>query len=397
MTKINSSRALLGLSFFLLTIGNSEALTNLGINQVFTYLGFFLLTLRLLSHFFGYKNPSRKFELFLFILTSFLFNIGIVYQDLPASTKLRLVFTMLIIAEVALLSNGLFTSKEDFITVGKAILIAVVLATILSLVFGVSLTTLAVEGVGDSSQGFNGGLQHKNYFAVAMLASFMCFTFGADLDRKYLKTRWLITILLILSNSRGGYILFVAFFVVMNFNKLKLVRREQRALIILIAFIVVVSITALVYSDFVLKSSSYDIRIQGLMNYFQLYANDNFHLYLGNAEMAFRDSGLTYEENVRSILGWNGTTELSILSVLIKNGIVGLIGYLIIFTYRIKQAVSLIPSRFKLEMFATLIALLGSALLENYIVNIQIVFGIFCYVAIGSFPQMSRELTLDES
>ena len=311
----------------------------------------------------------------------------------------HLILTMIVIDSVALLSENIMTHLSDLKIVSYGILTAILISLILAMMNGISLTTLAVEGVGDSSWGFNGGLQHKNYFAVSILASYMGFFFSKSTEKKDTRLsmlRFIEIILLVLSNSRGGYILFITFLLVVNFDKLKLIKKNQRLPLMIVVLLITALGTLYFYTKYVLTSGSYDIRLQGLENYIQRYSNDNFHLWYGNAEMAFRDSGLSYEENVRSIVGWNGTTELSILSILIKNGILGLIGYIIIFTLKILDCISLRQSKEKIFMISTIVVLLTSALLENYIVNIQITFGVFCYIGMSVLYNIGNQKHLSK-
>lgn len=395
---LNIKHTLLFLSFFLITLGNSSYLTAIGIADKIQMTGYLLLMVMIFKCFM--TNNSRKGKLLsIFLIVFILFSIGIIRQDLAITTKIHLILTMIVIDSVALLSENIMTHLSDLKTVSYGILTAILISFILAMMNGISLTTLAVEGVGDSSWGFNGGLQHKNYFAVSILASYMGFFFSKSTEKKDTRLsilRFIEIILLVLSNSRGGYILFIIFLLVVNFDKLKLIKKNQR----LPLMIVVLLITALgilyFYTKYVLTSGSYDIRLQGLENYIQRYSNDNFHLWYGNAEMAFRDSGLSYEENIRSIVGWNGTTELSILSILIKNGILGLIGYIIIFTLKILDCISLKQSKEKIFMISTIVVLLTSALLENYIVNIQITFGVFCYIGMSVLYNIGNQKHLSK-
>lgn len=368
---LNIKHTLLFLSFFLITLGNSSYLTAIGIADKIQMTGYLLLMVMIFKCFM--TNNSRKGKLLsIFLIVFILFSIGIIRQDLAITTKIHLILTMIVIDSVALLSENIMTHLSDLKIVSYGILTAILISLILAMMNGISLTTLAVEGVGDSSWGFNGGLQHKNYFAVSILASYMGFFFSKSTEKKDTRLsmlRFIEIILLVLSNSRGGYILFITFLLVVNFDKLKLIKKNQRLPLMIVVLLITALGTLYFYTKYVLTSGSYDIRLQGLENYIQRYSNDNFHLWYGNAEMAFRDSGLSYEENVRSIVGWNGTTELSILSILIKNGILGLIGYIIIFTLKILDCISLRQSKEKIFMISTIVVLLTSALLENYIVN----------------------------
>lgn len=381
---LDVKRMVLFISFFLITLGNSSYLTTIGIADKVQIIGYLFLMIVIFKNFMHNDRKERLLPVFFVVLI--LFSIGLLKQNLVLTTKIHLILTMVVIDSVALLSENIISQLDDLKEISYGIFAAILVSLILALINGVSLTTLAVEGIGDSSWGFNGGLQHKNYFAVDVLASYMGLFFSKYYEKKSLKISILMFIeivLLILSNSRGGYVLFITFLIVVYFNKLKVIKKSQRIPLIIITFFLITLGTIYFYTKYVLTSGSYDIRLQGLENYLQRYSEDGFHLWYGNAEMAFRDSGLSYEENVRSIVGWNGTTELSILSILIKNGILGLIGYIIIFLFRILDCISLKKSKEKTFMISTMIVLLTSALLENYIVNIQITFGIFCYIGIA--------------
>ena len=395
---LNIKHTLLFLSFFLITLGNSSYLTAIGIADKIQMTGYLLLMVMIFKCFM--TNNSRKGKLLsIFLIVFILFSIGIIRQDLAITTKIHLILTMIVIDSVALLSENIMTHLSDLKIVSYGILTAILISLILAMMNGISLTTLAVEGVGDSSWGFNGGLQHKNYFAVSILASYMGFFFSKSTEKKDTRLsmlRFIEIILLVLSNSRGGYILFITFLLVVNFDKLKLIKKNQRLPLMIVVLLITALGTLYFYTKYVLTSGSYDIRLQGLENYIQRYSNDNFHLWYGNAEMAFRDSGLSYEENVRSIVSWNGTTELSILSILIKNGILGLIGYIIIFTLKILDCISLRQSKEKIFMISTIVVLLTSALLENYIVNIQITFGVFCYIGMSVLYNIGNQKHLSK-
>lgn len=60
------------------------------------------------------------------------------------------------------------------------------------------------------------------------LASYMGFFFSKSTEKKDTRLsmlRFIEIILLVLSNSRGGYILFITFLLVVNFDKLKLIKK----------------------------------------------------------------------------------------------------------------------------------------------------------------------------
>ena len=393
LNNIKIRETIIFFSIFMITIGNGEYLSTIGVNNLILYFGYAILILYLIGSFVEgkFKNKGKRF--LQFILVSILFNIGIILQpELETTTKLRLILTMVVIASVALLSEKFFRSFSEMRIAGYAILFGIVFSTFLSVVFHISLLTLAVEGTG-SSFGLNGGLQHKNYFAADLLASYIgiyIYRFQSpNVLRQDKIVLFLEFIFLLLSNSRGGYILFAIFWIIIKSNNFKNIKKNQRWIAFSIGSIAFIILLMCVLKKIVLKSGSYEIRLQGLTNYLNMYSQNKFFIWFGNSEMAFRNTGQSYEENVRSIVGWNGTTELSLLSILIKNGLTGLIGYIYILFIRLSSFFVLKNTTRRLVLFSVLITLIASAFLENYIVNIQIIFGIFCYLIIGSLCGMN--------
>ncbi|MBZ4283856.1 hypothetical protein LAJ55_13680, partial [Streptococcus pneumoniae] len=62
------------------------------------------------------------------------------------------------------------------------------------------------------------------------------------------------------------------------------------------------------------NSESYTHRVLGIVNFFKYYESSKFHLFFGDAELAFGDMTKGYTHNIRSVLGWDGTVEMPLLS-----------------------------------------------------------------------------------
>ncbi|MGC4441170.1 hypothetical protein ABXW85_20130, partial [Streptococcus suis] len=83
---------------------------------------------------------------------------------------------------------------------------------------------------------------------------------------------------------------------------------------------------------------------------------------------------IDYGYKIRSVIGWNGTVEMPLLSVMIKNGYVGLIGYILVLLKFVKDVNLVKVTYIKRIGLSILAPLLLSAIVENYIVNINFVF-----------------------
>lgn len=371
------------ISFFLITISNSIFFTSLGINNIFEIMGYMILIYNILK---SYIQNKQNINICLFLCILFIFFIGILLQNnLEYLIKFRLCLSMFIIASISVISKGYISSLNEIRIISYSIFIGIIFSTILACLGGNDLFSLAVEG-SISSLGFNGGLQHKNYFSVDVIAVFIgLYYYNIYQDKR----KWdkiimmLMIVLLFLSNSRGGYIIFIIFLLVFNIRYIKKIKREQRKILFGIIIFIGVCVLVYFYNLILSNSASYLVRIIGLVNFIDYYSNDWFYIIFGNAEMAFSNMDNSYNENVRSVLGWEGTTELAILSIFIKNGLIGFIGYILIFWQFIKVILQTNDFRYKIMISSVLISFIISSSIETYIVNMHIVYSTFCYVVMA--------------
>lgn len=387
MLIINKHRFIIFISFFFITMGEGNFFISIEKNNIFLYLGYAILLLNIYWNFI-IKNRKipRKSLFFRFILVIFLFNIGIYMQPLLDNMiKIRLIFSMIIIASIAMLSEGYIKSFVDIKKASYGILWGITISTIISIFTGTTLVGTAYEGL-LGGYGFNGGLDDRNFFAAATIAGFagiyICNKFEekTNLDKVMLIYAF---ILLISSNSRGGYILFLLFLLVINYEKLYIIKKSQRKILVALVCVLTVLGGIYFYNTIALNSGTYMYRVNGLLNLIEYYSNEYFYILFGMSGIAFDDNGQSYMENVRSVLGWDGTTELAILNIFIKNGLFGLLGYIIIFIYFIKRFLEIKVLRYKIPILALVMVLLVSSLSETYMVNINLIFGVFCYIAIA--------------
>lgn len=376
------------ISFFLITISNSIFLTSLGINNIFEMIGYIILIYNVLK---SCRKNIQNINIFLFLFILFTFFIGILLQNnLDWLIKFRLCLSMFIIASISVISKGYINSLSEIRIISYSIFSGIIFSIVLACLGGNDLFTLAVEG-SISSLGFNGGLQHKNYFSVDMIAIFIGLYYYNIYQNKKIWDKIimiLIVILLLLSNSRGGYIIFIIFLFISNMRYIKKIKKEQRKILFGIIIFIGLCILVYLYNLILSNSGSYLIRIIGLVNFINYYSNDWFYIIFGNAEMAFSNIDSSYNENVRSVLGWEGTTELAILSIFIKNGLIGFIGYILIFLQFIKVILQTENFKYKIMICSILISFIISSSIETYIVNMHIVYGTFCYIALSGLLGM---------
>ena len=363
-------------SFFLITVSQSAYLEQTGLNTYIEYFGLFLL---LLGCFFwnkrhGFKEIKRHF-IFGFVLL-LLFSAGLIVQGLLPGTKIRLLVSMVLLFVFALSGNSLFQYRSCLPVIGWSVLAGSFACFGLALIVGDSFYVQSVEGF---SIGFDlsFGMQFKNLFGYTILVSCVALflAYRHSKNAVHLFGGLLSTVLLLLSNCRGGIVLLAFFFIIGVVRFIPSLGKKGRIIFWIVLFTAVGLGMGFLFGRF---SATFGYRTRGLINYLSYVQGDYFHLIFGNAEMAFSETGLSYAENVRSVIGWDGTVELVILNVLIKNGLLGLLGFgMIIFRFLSKG--SLMRGTEKIEYFSIFLPFFASIFMEAYFANINMVYTVFNY------------------
>lgn len=366
-------------TFLLYTSGGSTYLETLGMATIVECAGEVLL----LGSLFVSVLLSDKTKVIVLRLAALLavFSIGILVQGLPAGTVVRLEASMILIG-LLLWGSPDFFSLTFADMASKGVLAGLIVTLLLAIVGGQSL----VGFVGESALlgfGFSCGMASKNFAAITAFGALsvqiiLCIKskFKNCLHRYVISV--ILLVVIVLSGSRTTQIVCLFFFslIVWHFyipycitnGRIGLARWLKRALIFVYLTGGIVGLLMVV------NSGTYAYRYRGLTNYLNIYGNDIYHMLFGNGKMAFGNSALSYEEAVRVNTGYSGTVELPLLSVLIKNGIIGLVGYIVAYAWWIKK----IRKEYRQGNKGTLIALIGSllvsAIVENFIVNVHIVY-----------------------
>jgi len=376
-------RNLIKIALLITTFSNSQFLMSRGLDNPILYIGFAILLYLIYFKSFKWKREKKRF--LLFCTVSILFSIGIILQDMNNTTKMRLVISMLIISSTAILSYGVMNSLYDLRAAVYGILDGLVLVLILSIITGTSVTSGVTEGL--VAFGFSGGMEHKNVLGMDLFAIIS----GLMIYRKFykkLKSDFITIIIsllfLALSHARVAWLLFIIFVLLLNLDEIKKISKRQRKVIIPIIFIVGIVLAVFLFRYLNSNSVNMAIRVQGLINWINYFNGDRFHLLFGNAALAWADTGYGYVENVRRVTGWNGTLEMGILGVLVKNGILGLVGYALIYIYYVKCARVIKNIDIKVAAISLIIVAIFSMVTESFMINTAVVYGTYMYLTISS-------------
>ena len=81
-----------------------------------------------------------------------------------------------------------------------------------------------------------------------------------------------------------------------------------------------------------------------------------------------------------------------IFNVLIKNGLIGFIGYFLIFRNYVKTSLKLHNEKLKIIAFAIIICFIISSFVESYVANINHLFTVFIYLLLANISKIDANI-----
>ena len=181
--------------------------------------------------------------------------------------------------------------------------------------------------------------------------------------------------------------MFVVFLVGMRVSVVHKITKRQRKLFTITAILLCIGASIVLYQEIMRNSFNYMMRINGFLNYINHPTTDFIKILIGNAKELYV-SDFDYVTQFRRLYGWNESVEFALLDILIKNGIIGLIGYIVIFYILIRTFIKSENWEYKSTGIAIAVMFLISALVENYIQSIHFPIGIYCYLVMGGIVGM---------
>ena len=376
------SRSALEMSFFLLVLSQATAIPNGIIQSAFEYTGVFFLLCSLMSNRFNSSSHAHNINIWYALSIGAGLSVGLLLQPMSISIKLRALLPALVFWMIFTMSEGIIGSVRQLRRISYAIILAMILALILAVARGNNL----FEGNGLGGRfyfGFNGGILYKNYYSSTVLAAFI----GLYIALKYgqkprvfdIALLIALTFFIFLASSNGTFLTMIAFLAILyTVEFVSKIKRTQRRVLVVGVCIIGLTLFLILFYSVALKNQNYLYRMQGLINYIAKFGSNKFCIFFGNGALAYAP-GKSYVENIVSVTGWNGTLELSWLGILIKNGFIGVFAYIIVFarllfrTFRFNKKV-------KALSFAIIVSLLISSLVETYIQNIHVIFGVYMFL-----------------
>lgn len=374
------------IAFFCITLSWSNFFINAGMQKLLEYIGLACILIGIYDV--KCKKNTKLFSEFCIVI--FFFSIGLIMQDLEIAKKLNALISMFILASIAIMPCRYIGSYNNYIGIKNSILIALLISFILCLLTKKSIIMAASEGV-LVRYGFTAGIEHRNYLSYMLLCVFFIEYLGLALGKKKNYYFLLFVLLLILlTNSRSSWILIFLFFTILNLSKIRVLKSQHR----LFATIIILSVFFLGIAVFqYLKEYSWNFfyRVNGLKNYLTMYAGDIKHIFWGNLQIAYLNPSMSYDENIRNVIGMNGSVELVILNILLKNGILGFIGYYIIFQRYLKNIRRIQDDMIRQVAISATVCFVTSAFVESYVANINHLYSIFMYVFLSNILKLDNE------
>lgn len=389
---IVNNKKILFISFLFLSLSTSGFFMVNGINNYIAYLGYSIIVIKTILTFIknrSFRRETLTFSNFIIILALL---IGIMVQHMDASQKIRLILTMILITNFTIFSRGVAVSFEDIRAGAHGIFLGIILVFFVGIITGFPLFGINNEGYLPFA--FTAGFLHKNIFGFILLASFSgIFIYWKFVSKRKIDLFILLieVFFLILSNARGALLLAVAFFIFINIKFfIRLIKLNINKFIFLI-FLLFLGSFYYLFNRIALNSGTFNLRLNGLLGWFFTFRNDNHVLFFGNAAEVFTGSN-DYVAVVRGMINWVGTAEMGLLSILVKNGIIGIIGYTMIFLRAFKSMKRTQLLKFKLPLLALLISMILSLLTAAYLVNSTVCYGAFSFLVLSTISTMATKL-----
>lgn len=376
---------------FLIMTSSSLYLAEIGINSSLLYLGYFLILLKI------YKSLLRRKEIiytqfFQVLLIVLLLSIGILIQNIEIKQKIMLVLAYFLMASFIILGKYFFKSIDDLKIVSHAILLGYIIVCVLSLIVGTSIIASVGEGV--FSFGLTGGMGHKNIVAASLLVGLISIYTYIILGKKRNFDMYLVYIyilLIFLSGSRTVWIMTIIFFIISNMYIIKNLSKLKRYIFKFIITLLSIIIVSIVIKYVLLESQNYLFRLLGVISFWNLHKDDYYHLVFGFSEIVYNNSN-SYFENVWSLTEGIGTFEMGFLNIIARMGIIGFVGYVVLFNIILKKAKKIENIKKRYILYGIVYTMLFSGFVELYIVSVQYVYTIMTLCIISFLSINSKEI-----
>ena len=389
--KIAKKDVLPFLGFFLITIGNGKYLgTKYG--DLIEYMGIALLLL--LCYWPSKENQVNIKEIIKVFFLTLLLSIGSFIKGTPTKACYMITMTSFALMSFALMSQSILSTNKKIKIAANAIFSGAVFSALIGLITGTLGLTL---GPDESIVGilYLSGFQVKNYcggiWLLLFILNYIYYIRNGLLGYKERIILVIFLLLIVLSGSKGALALSLIWILLINFDEILKFRKDQQKLFVFFAGVIACVIGVYIYNNVLINVYSYAYRMRGLSNLWDYMVKDSKNLFFGISDIAYADTGYDYTSNVRQFLGWKSSVEMAYVNVLIKNGLVGFISYVLIIKSFLRDC-KLCTVIDKTIIHSLIIILLISGLVETYAASIHYVVGPVIYCLIRGLIYQNKRL-----
>ena len=379
-----NKKAVLFIVFFTITIGNGKYILDRFGNKI-EYIGLLILLLSaLLDVFFNFFKNKKEFKKNIkMILLSIIMSIGAFHYDIATVSKMTILLSSLLLLNYSRFSEIFIDNNAKIKIIGDALIFGMLINSIIGILTG-TLGLHYNSGLSFIKILFLSGMKVKNYCGGIWLTSYILYYVHYYINGTLKKHRIrfaILTILLLLSGSKGAILLAIIFLFCINYKKIFNFKGKQGKLVYAIIVVLIITGGVYVYNNFLVNISTYAYRMRGMNKLLDIYKNDVSKLIYGMSNIAYDNTGFDYTINMRNFFGWDASVEMAYVNILIKNGLLGLLVYFIVFKDIIKKYKNT-SRKTKSIVYSILVVMLLSGFTETYIASIHYVVGptLFCLI-----------------
>lgn len=383
--RIRISSIYVFLGFFFISIAIFKGFDKTVWEDALLYIGYLFIMIPSYIYILAKGGKALINKLCLIVLIWGLMSFGVLVKNIDIVKKTEVLLSYFIIVSLMVNSDEIINEPGKLRICSYAILLSLFIGFLMSLIMGIQWYTIPTEGL---SYAFNAGMGHKNYVGGAALAALTGFYISNYYKRMrgYRALMLISVILIFISGSRTVWVMALVALLVISSKRL--IRFVQRHKFFCCGLALILLATGMYLIQF--YSQSFYFRFMGLVDYIMKYLSDWKLFLIGNADVVYA-SERTYQLNLISAFGGMGTTEMGILNILVKSGVIGLLSYLVYFIFCFRSINKTSDwDILKIGLFI-IMPMVASSFSEPFIVNVKLVYTVFVWCAMSWIIRFSKD------
>ena len=345
---------------------------------------YFAIILSLIGMYFKGSITLERNKIFFYSLLMFIFIVSTLFQPISISQKILAIGFYVVLLSWLLFGYKLITTPNTFLRMAEVMLIAVAVV----LFFSVDLINSQLGNIYNIRRRVWGGFTHANTLGSICVSGIMFIICYLVLDNyKSFERRKKMLILILLSmflavlfitKSRTSLAMLIVFVGIVCLPVLKRFEKHSRIISIFTGIVVVIILSYLFLSEYALNDQAFILRL----NSFNHSSSSLYSFMFG--------MGMVDARTVQNSMLSRNSLEIAWVMIFYKNGLIGLITYLLLFIYTafaVKK--KSLPPKQKVLFWATYFSMLIGSFGEAYIINITNVISMVQFLLLSVFANNS--------